>query len=183
MKIIVQNSMNDFHEAVILKSTRYYARLLFQDNPKIKIFVKLRQPLGKGVYGFGGQTDDGKDYEILIRSNVGLKTQLRTIAHELAHIKQMVNKELVDRPDGWLWRKKFYKYNTNEHVKKANKRYWLSPWEIEARGIESGLFTMLVEQLDLKTKAGLKLIQMKSINTLSNIFDVRLPKNKLISVR
>ena len=58
-----------------------------------------------------------------------------TVAHEMVHVRQYVVGDLVDCTDGTtLW--KGVVYETGEI---GSDSYYLSPWEIEARGMQEWL--------------------------------------------
>ena len=82
--------------------------------------------------------DDSDDFlprhfYININNRKGYASQLKTLAHELIHIKQFATGELRHlTPDVIIWRKK--KINIDE------VEYWDLPQEIEAYGRESGMY-------------------------------------------
>jgi hypothetical protein len=73
---------------------------------------------------------------------------IKTLAHEMVHVKQHAKNELqsgtIVASKGGIsihskWMGKIWKPNTKEHY------YWDSPWEIEAYGREVGLYHKWVE--------------------------------------
>ncbi len=66
------------------------------------------------------------------------------IGHELVHVKQYLNNELLDYADGERSR---FKGNVS---KETNENYWDMPYEIEAYGREQGLFKMFKKHYQLK---------------------------------
>ena len=54
------------------------------------------------------------------------------LAHEMVHIKQYINKELLELPYGVMFNGIVYKED--------DENYWLHPWEVEAYGKQQGLY-------------------------------------------
>ena len=81
-----------------------------------------------------------KQFEINIKVNSATtyRNFMRSIAHELVHVKQWCTGEMRDYVQPGiagqvLWRKEKY------DISKLD--YWFFPWEIEAHGLEVGLYT------------------------------------------
>lgn len=79
-----------------------------------------------------------RKFRMEIKENICKIELLRTIAHELAHLKQFAKNELVQ----WsskvvLWKK--------IPIDESKINYWLQPWEIEAHGLEACLFGLYCE--------------------------------------
>jgi len=72
-----------------------------------------------------------REFEIEIHSGIGAKDILKTLAHEMVHIKQYVYGETNETLTRWKGLK----------VDSDDMDYWVQPWEIEAHGMEPGLFT------------------------------------------
>ena len=78
-----------------------------------------------------------REFELEISNNQGLRKMLETVAHEMVHVKQYARNEMND----WVHdstREKYYKWKGTSVPEKTN--YWDLPWEIEANGMEVGLF-------------------------------------------
>jgi len=74
---------------------------------------------------------------------------LKTLAHELVHLKQYVMGELTWRDRGLLWKGHLY---TPEHL----GEYFDTPYEIEAFGRERGLLvTFLATWAEIEKKMGI----------------------------
>lgn len=100
----------------------FFAQLLEIDNFKLKI-----KKYKKNKYaGWLKRTDQG----FVLRAN-----DLRTIAHEMVHLKQYVKHELVDSGEIVFWKGEAMHMVT----KTSEDSYWLSPWEMEARAMEDYL--------------------------------------------
>ncbi len=96
---------------------------------------------------------------------------LSIVAHELTHVKQIFNKELIDIIESktdYFWKEKRFNILTED--------YWLSPWEIEAYGYETVLVKKFKEfyQLsidDINKNVDNGLTKIKLINEKTKIFD------------
>ena len=77
-----------------------------------------------------------RNFKIEINYTQGLRRMLETVAHEMVHVKQYARNETND----WAYYngKEFYKWK-DKYVSE-NTDYWDLPWEIEANGMEVGLF-------------------------------------------
>lgn len=127
-----------------------------KDAATISIHVRhIPTKYGKDYFGYVlHQVHDGKQYfkveisDSLIRSRSKtdfnkLKEVLRSLFHELVHVKQYLNKELYDYADGDV---KFCGQRY-PHVQDENglvpadydEEYYDSPWEVEAYGRQDGL--------------------------------------------
>lgn len=97
--------------------------------------------------------DDISPRMFLITLDDGLKrkTILKTLAHELVHVKQFARNELrkFDANDRPIYLGKTIKLDKIE--------YWEYPWEIEAHGREIGLYTMYNDTLQKDIKLRNKL--------------------------
>lgn len=104
----------------------------------IKVTVKC-QPIKK-YKGFCMSVDDGynvkpREFLIELDTKQSKASQLKTLAHEMVHVKQYAKGELAD-----LNRQNKVKFNKKKYS--ADTFYWLQPWEIEAYGYEYGLYRM-----------------------------------------
>jgi len=72
------------------------------------------------------------EFEIKVDRHLNRLLTLKTIAHEIAHVKQFSEGKLHFIVDGQhaVWMRKKYRF--------AGKDYYDWPWEIEANGIEYG---------------------------------------------
>lgn len=101
-------------------------------NKNIKLIIKKN--VGKQQIGHISLSDIEKPiYEVTILES-GLKYMLGVIAHEMTHIKQIINKELTNKDDIILWNKKEI-INNEDYINLGLKnfdKYKLLPWEKEA---------------------------------------------------
>ena len=105
---------------------------------------------------FGGNP---KQFNIHIgNEDKKLSKQLRTICHEMVHVKQYAKGEMKN-----MWRPgRYTKYQGELYPDEMD--YWDTPWEIEAFGRESGLYVRWVDDRGF---------------TGNEVFDTRNVKDKL----
>lgn len=86
-----------------------------------------------------------RKFHIRVASDIPLRSQLSVLAHEMAHAKQYAHGELREIGLSWTrWQK--------SKVRDDSVPYWDRPWEIDARGWETGL---IMQWKQHKKKAGL----------------------------
>ncbi len=104
-------------------------------------------------------TVNPKEFTIRIgNESKKLSKQLRTICHEMVHVKQYAKGEMK-----YLWRPaRHTKYNGEIYSDEMD--YWDTPWEIEAFGREAGLYVRWVDDRGF---------------TGNEVFDNRYVKDKL----
>jgi len=116
----------------------------------VLVKVRLRKNFYKNTKCFGMATwtdidaknHNHREFEVDIEADLGHIYLLRTLAHELVHVKQYARKELVDMCSGnyQMWNKVMY----NENI----VGYRNLPWEKEAIGREKELFKLWLEHKD-----------------------------------
>lgn len=131
-------------------ATFFCDHLLQRLSKNVKVTIKLKPDLYKKTkcFGFATWSDidvknhNHREFEIEIEANLGRVYLLRTLAHELVHVKQYARKELVDMCSGnyQMWNKVMY----NEML----VDYKNLPWEKEASEREKDLYRMWVEHRD-----------------------------------
>lgn len=124
-----------------------------------KIVIKLVEPSTltgqdkKDLIEYGAWMDcnNQNKYTITINSKLfrpkqktthkRLKDVLLCVGHELVHVKQYIDGDLVDWWDGQIkYKGKLYKDWM------YGEAYWTSPWELEAYSWELGLYEMFIKQ-------------------------------------
>ena len=124
----------------IIKSIEYYSENLIsskkmRDNIKLKIKFKddLDHYGSTSVEGYN-ESEKARRFSIEVHSGIGARAILETIAHEMVHVRQFVYNETNEYLNKWRGEK--IDYNTMD--------YYSFPWEIEAHGVEVGLFAKFV---------------------------------------
>lgn len=90
-------------------------------------------------------TEDLNTFEIKVDRQMSLRKKLLSVAHELVHVKQFSRKELehTESVSYSTWYGKRYR---------TTNKYWELPWEIEAYGMELGLFNQWADDKKIKGK-------------------------------
>ena len=104
------------------KEAEFFAKLLDIDN----FTLKIKKYKKSDYSGWLKRTNKG----FVLRAN-----DLRTIAHEMVHLKQQLKHELVDSGELVFWKGEPMPMTNNIE----NDSYWLSPWEMESRAMEDYL--------------------------------------------
>ena len=130
----------EIKEAALFFSDHLMGRL----SKNILVKVRLRKNFYKKTKCFGMATwtdidvknHNHREFEVEIEADLGPIYMLRTLAHELVHVKQYARKELVDMCSGnyQMWNRVMY----NENL----VGYKNLPWEKEASGREKELYRL-----------------------------------------
>jgi len=124
----------------VKRAIMFYAHELLSTKMMENIDLKVKFDKSiKDCYGYASveaRTDSGKARDFLIEINpvIGGRAILKALAHEMVHIKQYAYDETNDNLTRW----KGMPMNCDF------ADYWRQPWEIEAYGIEAGLFRKFV---------------------------------------
>jgi hypothetical protein len=132
-------------QKIVKDLTRFCAEMLMSKRmvDSLLIRVEFIKDLDNQYDGDCEYVDDeSRPKEFLIRVNDALKLskKLRTICHEMVHVKQYATGEMkyMSRPA------RFTKFQGMLYPDELE--YWDSPWEIEAFGREPGLYTRWIDQ-------------------------------------
>jgi hypothetical protein len=125
----------------ILKALDFYAKILLGKRMAKNIYLTLSiESMGKDRnYALCEWDHDNlrpRDFTITIDKNLGEKDFLRALAHEMVHLKQYARGELRElyKPKKVVWK------GVDHDVDSPDHDYWFAPWEIEAYGMEHGLY-------------------------------------------
>lgn len=125
----------------IRKAAEFYAKKLGIAED-INIFVWTKKRI-KDAMGYCSKVDD-KNYIIAIQTKVelGEDDPLATLAHEMVHVKQYASGELIDTKTHCLWK-------GEQHIEYPvdADEYFFSPWEVEAFGMQVGLYHLYRSEL------------------------------------
>lgn len=119
-------------------------KLMPRMSPKLSVEFYFVTGLFKreGVFGdVAYYESDRAPREFVIRLDAGINEVdlLKTVAHEMVHVKQIARKELVE-----LIKTPYYRFHSEYYHKFID--YFDKPWEIEAHGREEGLVVRWLEQ-------------------------------------
>ena len=129
------------------EATQFFASALMSPqlraNLQIRLWFSRRETFEMGMFGYCDWLDDNlkpREFDIALDPGLKRKTLLRTLAHEMTHVKQYAKGELKDyaRTNSHIgWKGKLHKDTraTGED----------SPWEREAVRMELKLYKMYEE--------------------------------------
>lgn len=93
-------------------------------------------------------TEEALPYFLLaIELNEGseeeLEDPLAVLAHEMVHVQQYFSGRLQDGETHCMWNGNKY-----DHFEADTEEYYFSPWEVEAFGLQVGLYRMYCRKLE-----------------------------------
>ena len=129
------------------QAVRFYGRQLLSENLYHKLnvtiaFEKFNPKINEYAYcEWEFDNHRSKDYVITIDKNLSKRSMLIALAHEMIHVKQYAKGELKDfiRVNKSKWKNEIHDLNESD--------YWFQPWEIEAHGMEKGLYVHYLEYM------------------------------------
>ena len=118
----------------VKRAAIFYAEQLLSKKLMENIYLKIRFDSKLDVYGYasvGECNDSGKPREFIVElnPNIGARRILETLAHEMVHVKQFALCETNQSLTRW------------KGIRIKEDDYYVQPWEVEAFGLEVGLFT------------------------------------------
>lgn len=141
MRVHIKNESKCLNNWIVRKAAHYYlARLTGQAHPDIDLILEFKDGLReyKAYCERIPSTAKPRRFRIVINANLGPRSLLESLAHEMVHVKQYAKGELKD-------------YVYSKHVKwcgvkmlydeEDDDQYYDSPWEIEAYGRQVGLYS------------------------------------------
>jgi hypothetical protein len=132
-------------QKIVKDLTRFCAEMLMSKRMADSLLIRVEfiKDLDNQYDGDCEYVDEeSRPKEFLIRVNDALKLskKLRTICHEMVHVKQYATGEMR-----YMWRPaRHTKFQGTLYPDEVE--YWDSPWEIEAFGREPGLYTRWIDQ-------------------------------------
>lgn len=125
-------------------AAQFYAEKLGIPDDTI-IAIGLYQGLDVAGYCVRKDSSDIPYYIIALDAGAGEDEEdpMSVLAHEMVHVKQYVTGELVDKGKHCLWKgAKFEEFEPN------SEDYFFSPWEVEAFGMQVGLYRLYVRSIE-----------------------------------
>jgi hypothetical protein len=132
-------------QKIVKDLTRFCAEMLMSkrllDSLLIRIeFIKDLDNQYDGDCEYVDEESRPKEFLIRVNDSLKLSKKLRTICHEMVHVKQYATGEMR-----YMWRPaRHTKFQGTLYPDEVE--YWDSPWEIEAFGREPGLYTRWIDQ-------------------------------------
>ena len=142
MKIMVWGGDKETKD-LVKEVAEFCANKLFSKklNHRITIRIYLDRKMENAGEVWSNDEDKfrPRNFQMNLNKAKKIKELLRTICHEMVHVKQFAKNELVflDKPYNKVKFKNEY-FDCDE--------YWDCPWEIEAYGREPGLYTRWVDE-------------------------------------
>jgi hypothetical protein len=130
--------LKDCKEAV-----KFYGRKLMRENLYHKVSLEIvfeqLKPKEYGYCEWEYDNNRSRDFIITINKNLNKKQTLLVLAHEMVHVKQYAKGELKDyiKVNKSKWKNEIHDLDETD--------YWFQPWEIEAHGMEKGLYVRYME--------------------------------------
>ncbi len=140
----------------LYEATEIFANALMDPRMVKNLIIDIERNRKLDVMGEVANEDDTKNprwFTITLRGAQDDDDLVKTLAHEMVHVKQYAKNELskqmrVTRGLGFRlatkWQGEFWKPKSKEDP------YWDSPWEIEAYGREVGLYHKWVNHWNKK---------------------------------
>ena len=123
----------------VKRAALFYAEQLLKPKTLDNFDLKIRFNSKIDAYGYASVTEFSprnkpRQFEIELHPDIGAYDILKTLAHEMVHVKQYIAGDVNIALTRW------------RGTRVDDVDYWDQPWEIEAHGIEVGLFTKFVKK-------------------------------------
>ncbi len=139
MDFVINTRSKDKHRSLSLFGKKY-AEFLNIDKKFGTVYISLRKDVGSEQGSEGLTLGLGHDYFIYLQSSMNILDLLKTLAHEMVHVKQLTLGQLKHKVSRG-------KVDTYWCGRKNNKTYLDQPWEVEAFSREVLLFRRAVQIL------------------------------------
>lgn len=138
-------------KAALLKlAIRYFIRELIPEDTNLKIKLSL-VPMDPDTFALCvRRTDIPSNFHLKLRHDASIGMMLRSVAHEMIHVKQYITGQMVDEEHSVIWDGVHYPVIDQEKAKYEEQKDL--PWEIEAYGRERSLYNkfLIEEQIKLR---------------------------------
>ena len=128
-----------FQNALVREIVEFYHAKYMSRFSAIQIDIRLTKNLVEdyGIYGycFPESTYRPREFEIEIDKNLSLEQLIKTLFHELVHVKQYARGELVEQSANAI--KSSTKWKEKDH---STTPYSKQPWEREAFKLQDKLY-------------------------------------------
>ena len=120
----------------VKRAAFFYAEQLLTPKMLENVYLRIKFNSKIEAYGYAqileyNESRKAREFEIELHPGIGAAEILKTLAHEMTHIKQYAYNETNENLTRWK----------GLRVDPDNLDYWVQPWEVEAHGMESGLFS------------------------------------------
>lgn len=126
----------------VKRAALFYANELIKPKMLENIFLRIKFNPKLDAHGYASviefsRSNKPRQFEIELHPGIGAGEILKTLSHEMVHIKQYCHGEVNINLTRW------------KGSKVEQPDYWFQPWEIEAYGIQAGLFTKFAKREEL----------------------------------
>jgi hypothetical protein len=123
----------------VRSAIHFYADNLFTPRKLESLVLKIKFNKKLDAHGYASvvefsPSNKPRQFEIEVHPGIGAAEILKTLSHEMVHIKQYVHGEVNISLTRW------------KGTKVDEPDYWVHPWEIEAYGLQAGLFTKFAKK-------------------------------------
>lgn len=142
MRIYIRGNCDKISNQEIRYATKFFVSKLVSTRlaKALTLFVVFdRDHDTKGSCEYLDTNDRPREFKIKVKPTLTKPETLKTIAHELVHVKQFARGEMKD----YLF-KNAVRWN-KQTIFHENVDYWDYPWEIEAFGREIGLYAKYID--------------------------------------
>lgn len=146
-----QSKRTQTSDELIVMALQFYGKFLLgrlYDKVRVTVeFEAFKRDNPDYAYCMVDDVESRRPREFIITVNRRLNRRdlLQALAHEMVHVKQYAKGDLKDlwRPARMVnWRGTRYNTETED--------YWFTPWEIEAYGMEQGLYWKFIGSDEFK---------------------------------
>lgn len=136
MNLTIVGCYDEQFEEIVDSSVHYFASRLIGKNVLNTISINLKfvdklDSFGTSLVTGYNIKNKPRKFEIEVRKYISAKSIIKTIAHEIVHVKQFAKNEVDPALTTWKGRK----------INKKKSEYYELPWEVEAFGLTYGLYT------------------------------------------
>ena len=143
MRIYIRGKCEKISRKEIRYATKFFLSKLMTSRliKRLTLFIVFNsdEKDTKGSCEYLDTNDRPREFKIICKPSLSRPEILRTIAHELVHVKQFARGEMKE----YLF-KNAVRWN-KQTIFHEDIDYWDYPWEIEAFGREIGLYAKYVE--------------------------------------
>lgn len=123
----------------VKRAALFYASELIKPKMLENIYLKIKFNKKLDAHGYASvlefsPSNKPRQFEIEVHPGIGAAEILKTLSHEMVHIKQYIYGDVNLSLTRW------------KGSKVEIPDYWFQPWEVEAYGMQAGLFTKFAKQ-------------------------------------
>ena len=148
MEIVIRGHSRTVPKKLARKAIQFYADALMSSrlHDNIHLTLIFKELDRADDYGYCVPYYEGMNvrlFDIEINNSISKRLTLESIAHEMVHLKQLAKSEWYEydrSPCQHRWN------GTIINLDESKDNYWLAPWEVEAYGMQFGLFRLFYRQ-------------------------------------